>query len=66
MKHFLDLECGIVINNYFILIHMLWANDLILFSDRNEGLQRQLDGLFSFVSKPQLIVNTLKTEQFKN
>jgi len=62
MKTFLDEECGIVIDDEEILVHMLWADDLILMADSEIGLQRQLDGLYNFCSKYQLIVNTLKTK----
>ena len=62
LRKFLDIECGIVIDDSVILVHMLWADDLILLADTEEGLQRQLDGLHKFISKYQLIVNTLKTK----
>ena len=62
LKNFLETECGIVINESEILLHLLWADDLILLADSQEGLQKQLDGLFLFVSKYQMIVNELKTK----
>ena len=61
LKDFLDDQCGIVVNNN-ILVHMLWADDLVLLSDSASGLQRQLDGLLEFCSKYQMIVNELKTK----
>ena len=45
-----------------ILAHLLWADDLVLLSDSLEGIQKQLDGLFSFCSKNMMIVNELKTK----
>ena len=45
-----------------ILAHILWADDLVLFSDSISGIQKQLDGLFSFCSKNMMIVNELKTK----
>ena len=55
LKDFLASECGIVINENEILLHLLWA-------DSSGGLQRQLDGLFKFVSAYQMIINELKTK----
>ena len=62
LKYYLNLEKGIVMNNKEILLHILWADDLILVSDTKEGLQRQLNGVFTFCSKSQMIVNSLKTK----
>ena len=45
-----------------IISHLLWADDLILFSDSLSGIQKQLDGLFEFCSKNRMIVNELKTK----
>ena len=59
---YLTKSCGIVINDKLILMHLLWADDLILMSDSEEGLQKQLDNLFRYCSDWQLIVNTLKTK----
>ena len=59
---YLDSKRGIVLNANQILLHLLWADDLILLSDTEEGLQRQLDGVFQFCSKSQMIVNSLKTK----
>ena len=61
LKDFLDDKCGIVVNNN-ILVHMLWADDLVLLSDSASGLQKQLDGLLEFCSKYQMIVYELKTK----
>ena len=66
-KYMSDLACyldnafGVCINDH-ILAHLLWADDLILFSDSPEGLQRQLNGLFQFCSKNKMIVNETKTK----
>ena len=62
MKNFLESECGIVINENEILLHLLWADDLVLLSDSPQGLQKQLDGLYKFVSSYQMIVNEMKTK----
>ena len=60
--NFLTRDHGIVITDKEILLHLLWADDLVLISDTAKGLQTQLDGLFTFCSRFQLIVNTLKTK----
>ena len=62
LRNFLEETFGIVISDEEILIHILWADDLILMSDTMEGLQKQLDGLFKFCSQFQMIVNELKTK----
>jgi hypothetical protein len=61
LKMYLDAECGINLDTE-LLIHLLWADDLILTSDSPQGLQKQLDGLFKFCAKFQMIVNELKTK----
>ena len=45
-----------------IITHLLWADDLILFSDTFRGLQIQLDGLKQFCSNNCMIVNEIKTK----
>ena len=45
-----------------IYAHLLWADDLILFSDTFKGLQIQLDGLKQFCSNNHMIVNEIKTK----
>ena len=45
MFRFLDEKYGVVIDSEEILLHMLWADDLILLTDSKEAMQRQLDEL---------------------
>ena len=45
-----------------IIAHLLWADDLILFSDSIKGIQKQLNGLFKFCSNNMMIVNEVKTK----
>lgn len=61
LKEYLEMECGIVIAEDEIILHLLWADDLVLLADTPEGLQKQLDGLYKFISKYQMIVNETKT-----
>ena len=43
-------------------MHILWGDDLIIFSDSVDGLQRQLNGLQKFYSQNKIIVNETKTK----
>ena len=61
LGEFLHAKVGVCIGDT-ILSHLLWADDLILFSDSLTGIQKQLDGLFEFCSKNRMIVNELKTK----
>ena len=61
LKHFLNMGEGITLDDELIA-HILWADDLVMLSDSAQGLQKQLDGLFNFCSKFQMIVNELKTK----
>ena len=61
LSSYLSKEVGIVIANE-IIAHILWADDLILFSDSPAGLQKQLDGLLKFCSNNKIIVNEMKTK----
>ena len=59
---YLKTECGIVVSSDTILLHLLWADDLILVSDTPQGLQTQLDELYEFCKKSHMIVNEIKTK----
>ena len=45
-----------------IIVHLLWSDDLVLVSDSEIGLQKQLNGLLSFCANNCMIVNELKTK----
>ena len=45
-----------------IIVHLLWADDLVLISDSENGLQKQLNGLLSFCANNCMIINELKTK----
>ncbi len=47
LKYYLEKQCGLLIYDA-ILIHILYAGDLILCSESAEGLQNLIDGLFEF------------------
>ena len=43
-------------------MHLLWADDLILITDSESGMQKHLDGLLEFCKKNLAIVNEIKTK----
>ena len=57
---YLKKEAGICIGE-IIMAHLLWADDLILFSNTEKGLQKQLNGLKHFCANNKMIVNETKT-----
>ena len=61
LSTYLSAEVGIAISNK-IIAHILWGDDLILFSDTPTGLQKQLNGLLKFCSNNKFIVHELKTK----
>ena len=61
LESYLSTAHGICINGE-IIAHLLWADDLILFSDTFHGLQMQLNGLKQFCSNNHMIVNEIKTK----
>ena len=58
---YLNSHLGIIISDV-ILVHLLWADDLMLFSDTTEGLLSLLNDLEKFCSNNQMIVNKTKTK----
>ena len=61
LDDYLKKDAGVCINET-ILAHLLWADDLILFSDTEKGIQKQLDGLKKFCENNRMIVNETKTK----
>ena len=61
ISEYLSKEVGICVSKE-IVVHLLWADDLILFSDSAEGLQKQLDGLYKYCAKNHMIVNETKNK----
>jgi hypothetical protein len=62
VRMYLEEKCGVVISDDVLLLHLLWADDLILVSNSPSGLQNSLEKLYDYCSKWQLIVNILKTK----
>ena len=61
LDSYLSIAHEICINDE-IIAHLLWADDLILFSDAFHGLQIQLNGLKPFCSNNHMIANDIKTK----
>ena len=62
MRDYLDENTGVVLSHDEILLHLLWADDLILTSTSIRDAQSQLDGLSKFCSKNKSIVNAIKSK----
>ena len=62
LGNYLGVMEGIVLNEYEILKHLLWVDDLLLISDSIEGLQKQIDSVLISEKISQMIVNSLKTK----
>ena len=58
---YLKKEVGICIGET-IVAHLLWADDLMLLSNTEKGLQKHLDGLKLFCANNKMIVNETKTK----
>ena len=61
LDSYLSLEYGVCIGDE-IVAHLLWADDLILFSDTFHGLQKQLHRLKQFCYNNHMIVNEMNTK----
>ena len=61
LSNYLKNEFGVCLQNE-IVVNLLWADDLVLFSNSAVGLQKQLDGLFKFSSQNMMVVNETKTK----
>ena len=61
MSEYLSKEVGICVSKE-IVVHLLWAEDLILLSNSAERLQKQLDGLYEYCANNHMIVNETKTK----
>ena len=61
LGNYLNTEYGVVLSDE-IIVHLLWADDLILFSDTQQGLQKLLNGLQKFCHNNHMVVNETKTK----
>ena len=62
MSDYLHKVEGVAIDTNTIIAHILWADDLILFADTADGLQKQMNGLHMFCCKNKMVVNEMKTK----
>ena len=58
---FLSIEHGVCNGNH-IVVHLLWADDLMFFPDTFHGIQKQLHVLKQFCYINHMIVNEIKTK----
>ena len=58
---YLHTHCGLCITDD-IIVHLLWADDLVLISDSHKGLQKLLNELHELCAKNLMIVNEVKTK----
>ena len=61
LNDYLEEHTGVCIADE-ILLHMLWADDLVIISSNPKHAQRQLDGLSKFCATNQMVANELKTK----
>ena len=61
LEIYLDYRVGVCIDND-VVAHLLWVDDLILFSDTASGLQKQLNGPYKFCANNWMIVNEAKSK----
>ena len=61
LSEYLSKQFGVVVSDD-IVMHILWGDDLILFSYTVTGVQRQLHSLEKFCSRNKIIVNKTKTK----
>ena len=57
----LKKDAGVCIGETLVA-HLLWADDLVLFSNTEKGIQKQLGGLKRFCARNNMIVNEAKTK----
>ena len=61
-KTYIKSRYGVVLNEFTLIAYLLWADDMVKFSNSVEGMQRLLDCLFEFCVKNHMVVNEVKTK----
>ena len=61
IRNYLNEKCGVILNDN-ILLHLLWADDMIIVSNSASDLQNSINNLANYCSKWQLVLNVLKTK----
>ena len=61
LDEYLKKDAGVCFGETLVA-HLLWADDLVLFSNTKKGIQKQLNGLEHFCANNRMIVNEAKTK----
>ena len=61
LDEYLKKDAGVCIGETLVT-HLLWADDLVLFSNAEKGIQKQLNGLKRFCARNKMIVNEAKAK----
>ena len=61
LSEYLSCSVGVCLEEE-IIVHLLWADDLLIISDTMEGIQKQLDGLAIYCAKHLMTLNETKTK----
>ena len=61
LNEYLKKDAGVCIGETLVA-HLLWADDLVLFSNTEKGIQKQLNGLKRFCARNKMIANEAKTK----
>ena len=61
MEEYLDQSCGVSIEGT-TFTHLLYADDLVLFSETKDGMQTLLNNIESYCRKWHLIINSQKSK----
>ena len=62
LRNYLNEKTGVILSEDEILVHLLWADDLIMTSTTTADAQNQLNELSNYCSKHRSIVNSVKTK----
>ena len=62
LRNYLNKKTGVILSEDEILVHLLWADDLIMTSTTTADAQNQLNGLSNYCSKHKSIVNSGNTK----
>ena len=62
LRSYLNEKTGVILSEDEILVHLLWADDLIMTSTTTADAHNQLNGLSNYCSKHRSIVNSVKTK----
>ena len=61
-KNYLNDRFGVVLDEFTLIAYLLWADDMVKFSNSVAGMQQLLDCLLEFCGENQMVVNEVKTK----